>query len=93
MQTVGVIGAGLMGNGIAHVAAQSGFSVILSDVAMDRAEKGRAAIEKNMARQVSKGTLSDAEMAAALKRIELTPTPGALRTPTSSSKRRPRTRI
>ncbi len=72
MQTIGVIGAGLMGNGIAHVAAQSGYDVILSDVAMDRAEKGRATIEKNMLRQVSKGTLSDADMAAALKRIALT---------------------
>ena len=72
MQTIGVIGAGLMGNGIAHVAAQSGYDVILSDVAMDRAEKGRATIEKNMLRQVSKDTLSDADMAAALKRIALT---------------------
>jgi 3-hydroxybutyryl-CoA dehydrogenase len=72
MQTIGVIGAGLMGNGIAHVAAQSGYDVVLSDVAMDRAEKGRAAIEKNMARQVAKGTLAQPDMEAALKRIELT---------------------
>jgi len=72
MQRIGVIGAGLMGNGIAHVAAQSGYDVILSDVAMDRAEKGRAAIEKNMARQVAKGTLAQADMDAALKRVELT---------------------
>ena len=72
MRTIGVIGAGLMGSGIAHVAAQGGYSVILSDVAMDRVEKGRAAIEKNMARQVSKGTLSDADMAAALARIAVT---------------------
>ena len=72
MQTIGVIGAGLMGNGIAHVAAQAGYDVILSDVAMDRAEKGRATIEKNMARQVSKGTLSEADMAAALARLSLT---------------------
>jgi 3-hydroxybutyryl-CoA dehydrogenase len=72
MRTIGVIGAGLMGSGIAHVAAQGGYSVILSDVAMDRVEKGRAAIGKNMARQVSKGTLSDADMAAALARIAVT---------------------
>ena len=71
MQTIGVIGAGLMGNGIAHVAAQAGYDVILSDVAMDRAEKGRTTIEKNMARQVSKGTLSEADMAAALARLSL----------------------
>lgn len=72
MKTIGVIGAGLMGNGIAHVAAQAGYDVILSDVAMDRAEKGRAAIEKNMARQVSKGTLAGADMLAALARLTLT---------------------
>ena len=72
MKTIGVIGAGLMGNGIAHVAAQAGYDVILSDVALDRAEKGRAAIEKNMARQVSKGTLADSDMKAALARISLT---------------------
>ncbi len=72
MTTIGVIGAGLMGSGIAHVAAQSGYDVILSEVAMDRAEKGRASIEKNMARQVSKGTLSEADRDAALARIQLT---------------------
>ncbi len=72
MKTIGVIGAGLMGNGIAHVAAQAGYDVILSDVAMDRAEKGRANIEKNMARQVSKGTLTEADMKAALARLTLT---------------------
>ncbi len=72
MKTIGVIGAGLMGNGIAHVAAQAGYDVILSDVAMDRAEKGRATIEKNMARQVSKGSLTEADMTAALGRLTLT---------------------
>jgi 3-hydroxybutyryl-CoA dehydrogenase len=72
MKTIGVIGAGLMGNGIAHVAAQAGYDVILSDVAMDRAEKGRATVEKNMARQVAKGTLTEAEMTAALGRLSLT---------------------
>lgn len=72
MKTIGVIGAGLMGNGIAHVAAQAGYDVILSDVAMDRAEKGLATIGKNMARQVAKGTLADATMQAALARIALT---------------------
>ena len=72
MTTIGVIGAGLMGSGIAHVAAQSGYDVILSEVAIDRAEKGRASIEKNMGRQVAKGTLSDADAKAALARIQLT---------------------
>jgi 3-hydroxybutyryl-CoA dehydrogenase len=72
MQTIGVIGAGLMGSGIAHVAAAAGYDVILSEVAMDRAEKGKASIAKNMARQVSKGTLTEANMAMALDRIALT---------------------
>lgn len=72
MQTIGVIGAGLMGNGIAHVAAQAGYDVILSDVAMDRCEAARGTIAKNMARQVSKGVLTQDEADAALARITLT---------------------
>ena len=72
MQTIGIIGAGLMGNGIAHVAAQSGYDVILSDVSMDRAAAGLASIEKNMARQVSKAVLTAADRDAALARIALT---------------------
>lgn len=72
MQTIGVIGAGLMGNGIAHIAAQAGYDVILSDVAMDRCEAARATIAKNMARQVSKGVLTQTQADAALGRIRLT---------------------
>jgi 3-hydroxybutyryl-CoA dehydrogenase len=71
IHTIGVIGAGLMGNGIAHVAALAGYDVILSDVAMDRAEKGRANIEANMGRQLTKGQISENEMQAALRRIAL----------------------
>ncbi|WP_303808966.1 3-hydroxyacyl-CoA dehydrogenase NAD-binding domain-containing protein, partial [Sandarakinorhabdus limnophila] len=65
MQTVGVIGAGLMGNGIAHVAAQAGYDVILSDVAMERCEAAKATITKNMARQVGKGVLTQEHADAA----------------------------
>jgi 3-hydroxybutyryl-CoA dehydrogenase len=72
MQTIGVIGAGLMGNGIAHMGCQAGYDVILSDVAMDRCEAARATIAKNMARQVSKGVLSQTDADAALARIRLT---------------------
>ncbi|WP_439547104.1 3-hydroxybutyryl-CoA dehydrogenase [Sandarakinorhabdus sp.] len=72
MQTIGVIGAGLMGNGIAHIAAQAGYDVILSDVAMDRCAAARTTIAKNMARQVSKGVLNQAQADAALGRIRLT---------------------
>lgn len=72
MQVIGVIGAGLMGNGIAHVAAQAGYEVVLSDVTIERAEAGRARIEANMARQVLKGALAAADRDAALARIALT---------------------
>ena len=71
MQQIGVIGAGLMGNGIAHVAAQAGYDVILSDIAMDRAQAGKAVIEKNLGRMVAKQKLAEADMAAILGRITL----------------------
>ena len=66
---IAVIGAGQMGNGIAHVAAASGFDVVMIDVSQDALAKGRATIEKNMARQVQKGTLTEEARGAALKRL------------------------
>jgi len=66
---MGVIGAGLMGNGIAHVAALAGHRVWLADVDLARAEAGRATAEKNMDRAVKKGRLAEADAAAALARI------------------------
>ncbi|NKE44478.1 3-hydroxybutyryl-CoA dehydrogenase [Roseomonas frigidaquae] len=69
IQKLGVIGAGQMGNGIAHVAAQSGLEVVLLDVAQAALDKGMATLAKNMDRQVSKGTLSQADRDAALARI------------------------
>ena len=72
MQTIGVIGAGLMGNGIAHVAALAGYDVILSDVELARAQAARATIEKNLGRSVKKEVISEAAAAAALARIALT---------------------
>jgi 3-hydroxybutyryl-CoA dehydrogenase len=56
-EQIAVIGAGQMGNGIAHVFAQSGFPVTMIDVSHDALEKGMATIEKNLDRQVKKGTL------------------------------------
>jgi 3-hydroxybutyryl-CoA dehydrogenase len=70
IQTVGVIGAGQMGNGIAHVCALSGYGVLLYDVNPDRITAGLATIERNMARQVARGTISANDMAAALTRIQ-----------------------
>ncbi|MGE5502921.1 MAG: 3-hydroxybutyryl-CoA dehydrogenase [Actinomycetota bacterium] len=72
IQKIGVIGAGQMGNGIAHVCAQSGFDVVLLDIAEDRVKKGLATIDKNLTRQVSKGKMTEAEKAAALARIKPT---------------------
>ena len=72
MQTIGVIGAGLMGNGIAHVSALAGYDVILSDVEMARAEAARATIGKNLGRGVSKGVVTQDAADAALARISLT---------------------
>jgi 3-hydroxybutyryl-CoA dehydrogenase len=66
---LGVIGAGQMGNGIAHVAAQSGISVVMLDVAQAALDKAMATIAKNMDRQVQKGTLPAADRDAALARI------------------------
>jgi len=67
--TLGIIGAGQMGNGIAHVAAQSGLSVVMLDVAESALQKAVATITKNMDRQVQKGTLAAADKVAALARI------------------------
>jgi 3-hydroxybutyryl-CoA dehydrogenase len=72
MQQIGVIGAGLMGNGIAHVAALAGYDVILSDIDRGRAEAALATIGKNLARGVAKGVVVQADADAALARISLT---------------------
>jgi 3-hydroxybutyryl-CoA dehydrogenase len=69
IKTVGVIGAGQMGNGIAHVCALAGFDVKLNDISPDRIKAGMATINGNMARQVSKKTISEDERKAALGRI------------------------
>lgn len=72
-ETIAVIGAGQMGNGIAHVFAQSGFSVKMIDVSREALDKGRATIEKNLDRQVKKGTLQEADRDSTLGRISLEP--------------------
>ena len=64
-----VVGAGQMGNGIAHVCATSGFAVTLIDVSADALAKGKGTIEKNLERQVKKGALDAAARDAALARI------------------------
>ena len=58
-EQIAVVGAGQMGNGIAHVFAQSGYPVTMIDVSHDALEKGMATIEKNLDRQVKKGTITE----------------------------------
>jgi len=66
---VAVIGAGQMGNGIAHVFAQNGFDVTMIDVSPDALEKGKGTIAANLDRQIKKGTLQAADKDAILGRI------------------------
>ncbi|MBN8862914.1 MAG: 3-hydroxybutyryl-CoA dehydrogenase [Sphingobacteriales bacterium] len=70
MKNIAVIGAGTMGNGIAHVFAQSGFDVTLIDVSATALEKALATIAKNLDRQVSKASITEADKAATLGRIQ-----------------------
>lgn len=66
---IAVIGAGQMGNGIAHVFAQAGFEVVMIDVAQPALDKGRDTIAKNLDRQVKKGSIADADKTAILGRV------------------------
>ena len=70
MKTVGVIGAGQMGAGIAQVSAQAGYRVLLSDMDVERAEKGKAGIAKQLARAVKKEKITADARDAALANIE-----------------------
>ncbi len=70
IKTVGVVGSGQMGSGIAHVCSLAGLNVRLNDLSEDRINAGLATINGNMARQVSKGVISDADRQAALDRIK-----------------------
>jgi 3-hydroxybutyryl-CoA dehydrogenase len=69
IRKVGVIGAGQMGNGIAHVCSVAGYDVMLNDVAPDRIKAGLATINGNMARQVSRKLITEQERQLALSRI------------------------
>jgi 3-hydroxybutyryl-CoA dehydrogenase len=74
IRKIGVVGAGQMGNGIAHVCALSGFHVLLNDIVADRITEGLATINGNLARQVSRQRISDEQRQAAMKRISAAPT-------------------
>jgi len=70
IKTVGVIGAGTMGNGIAQVFAQSGFTVTLVDVAQPMLDRARGTIEKSLGKFVEKGTLTASDRDASLGRLQ-----------------------
>jgi 3-hydroxybutyryl-CoA dehydrogenase len=72
IRTVGVIGAGQMGNGIAHVFALAGYDVLMNDISAEALDKAMATIGRNLERQVARGKISAAEKAAALGRIRTT---------------------
>ncbi|MDZ7907954.1 MAG: 3-hydroxybutyryl-CoA dehydrogenase [Gemmobacter sp.] len=72
IETVGIVGAGQMGNGIAHVFALAGYRVLMNDVSEPSLAKAIDTIDKNMERQVSRGKISADEKAAALSRIATT---------------------
>ncbi len=70
IRTIGVIGAGQMGNGIAHVCALAGYDVLLNDADASRIDAALGLIQQNLARQVHKDTIKQADADAALKRIK-----------------------
>jgi 3-hydroxybutyryl-CoA dehydrogenase len=70
IRRVGVVGAGTMGNGIAHVFARSGFNVVLCDVEQRFVERAIATITKNLEREVAKNKITVADKDSALGRIQ-----------------------
>jgi len=72
IQRVGIVGAGQMGNGIAHVFALSGYDVVMTDISQDSLDKARAIIDGNLNRQVSRDKISQSDKDAAMARISST---------------------
>jgi 3-hydroxybutyryl-CoA dehydrogenase len=69
VKTIGVIGSGTMGNGIAHVAARAGYQVVLADVQQEALNRGLETISRNLDREIAKNTLSISEKSEAISRI------------------------
>ncbi|PWK60130.1 3-hydroxybutyryl-CoA dehydrogenase [Roseicyclus mahoneyensis] len=74
ISSIGVVGAGQMGNGIAHVCALAGYDVVMTDISADALSNAVSLIERNIARQVGRGKVTEAEMAGAMARIRTTTT-------------------
>ncbi|MGE0627902.1 MAG: 3-hydroxybutyryl-CoA dehydrogenase [Hyphomicrobiaceae bacterium] len=73
ISSVGIIGAGQMGNGIAHVVSLAGYKVAMNDLSKERVEDAIRRIEHNMSRQISRGGVKESDAKAALKRISFAP--------------------
>jgi 3-hydroxybutyryl-CoA dehydrogenase len=71
IEKIGVIGAGQMGNGIAHVCALAGYDVVMEDINAEALGKARATIERNLNRQATRGLITQADADAAMKRIRV----------------------
>jgi len=72
IRTVGIIGAGQMGNGIAHVCALAGYDVLLNDINQDALDRAMSQIDKNLGRQVGRGMVSEEDAKAGRDRIKTT---------------------
>ena len=72
IQSVGIVGAGQMGNGIAHVFAAAGFDVLMTDISQDALDRAVALIARNLDRQVAKGRIAQSDRDGALARIRTT---------------------
>ncbi len=72
IQTIGIVGAGQMGNGIAHVMSLAGYDVMLNDISEDALARAMEIMRGNMSRQVGRGKISEADMESALERIKTT---------------------
>jgi 3-hydroxybutyryl-CoA dehydrogenase len=71
LRRIGIIGAGQMGGGIAHVCALAGIDVVVTDINEEALQRGRLAIERNLSRQVARGTIREEDKNAALARIQM----------------------
>ena len=71
LRRIGIIGAGQMGGGIAHVCALAGIDVVVTDINEEALQRGRQVIERNLGRQVARGTIREEDKAAALARIHM----------------------
>ncbi|UWR22924.1 3-hydroxybutyryl-CoA dehydrogenase [Sulfitobacter sp. S190] len=74
IQSIGIVGAGQMGNGIAHVMALAGYDVMVTDISQDALDRGMNVINGNLARQVSRDKIAQDDMDAAIARIKTTTT-------------------